>query len=103
MEILVIYKNNPTQISAVRSADPVQVAISYRGIPGVPGLSGAGYVHEQSVAASTWTINHNLGFRPSAELFTTGGSEFEAEVINTTINQTIVYLLTARAGSARLT
>ena len=60
------------------------------------------YVHTQSSAASTWTINHNLGFIPSVELFTTGGAEFDAEVVHTNVNTTMVYLVAPLAGSARL-
>ena len=43
------------------------------------GLGGASqtYTHTQSTASATWTINHNLGFRPSIELFDAGGQEFD--------------------------
>lgn len=60
------------------------------------------YVHTQAAPDTTWTINHNLGFIPSVELLTAGGVEFDAEVVHTSVNQTLVYLLTAMAGSARL-
>ena len=33
--------------------------------PQGPGGGGAAYVHTQSTPATTWTINHNLGFRPT--------------------------------------
>lgn len=64
-------------------------------------LSSASYVHTQSVSSSTWTINHNLGFRPSIELTTSGGSVFFAEIVHTSLNQSIVYLNTTQAGFAR--
>jgi len=60
------------------------------------------FFFEQTTPALTWTINHNLGRRPVTELFTTGGVEFEAEVTHTSINQCIVTLTSALAGSARL-
>lgn len=80
-----------------------QLRVAAVGVQGPAGPgSNAGYNHVQGSASNTWTINHNLGYRPSVELFTTGGVEFEAEVIHTTVNQCIVYLATAIAGSARL-
>lgn len=60
------------------------------------------FFFEQTTPQSTWTINHNLGRRPVTELFTVGGLEFEATVTHTSINQCIVTLTTALAGTARL-
>lgn len=56
----------------------------------------------QLTPATTWTINHNLGRRPVTELFSVGGVEFDAQVTHTSINQCIVSLTSALAGSARL-
>lgn len=63
---------------------------------------GTAYNHTQSSAATTWTINHNLGYKPVVSVFTTGGSEVEAEVLHASTNQTLIYLAFAMAGSARL-
>lgn len=65
------------------------------------GLGTETYIHTQTAAATTWTINHNLGFRPAIELFDAGGAEFEAEVLHVSDNQAMVYLATPYAGSAR--
>jgi hypothetical protein len=71
---------------------------------GPQGPAGAGaYVHIQSSASTTWTINHNFGFRPTVELLDTGGQEIDAEVSHPSINQTVVTLNPATAGTARLT
>ncbi len=67
------------------------------------GAASSGYTHVQSVAASTWTINHMLGYRPSATLFTVGGVQFDGEISHPTVNQTVVTLISPIAGSARLT
>lgn len=64
--------------------------------------ASSGYLHTQSVADTTWTINHNLGYRPDVALFTVGGVSFSAEVSNPTVNQTVVTLVSPLAGSARL-
>jgi len=74
-----------------------------QGPQGVPGQSGAGFTHDQPTAATVWTINHNLGFRPSVELYTVGGVEFDAGITHTSLNQTVVTSLVAIAGFARLT
>lgn len=91
-------------MSALRIINqPAPVVKVYTSWPSMPqtGPGGASYVHTQGSAAATWTINHNLGFRPSVELFDAGGAEIEAEVIHASVNQTLVYLSTPTAGSAR--
>jgi hypothetical protein len=75
-------------------------ALAYRVASG--SLSSS-YVHTQSTASTTWTINHNLGYRPSVELLDSGGQEIEAGVSHPTINQTVITLSPASAGMARLT
>lgn len=71
------------------------------GIQGPAGPGAAFYTHNQPVASATWVINHNLGYFPQITLFTVGGAEFEGEIVNTSVNQAIVYLATATAGTAR--
>jgi hypothetical protein len=72
--------------------------------PGPQGAVGAAaYVFTQSTPAATWTINHNLGLRPSVELLDSGSQEIEGEVSHPSLNQTIVILSLATAGLARLT
>lgn len=61
------------------------------------------YTHTQAIPAVEWIVNHNLGFDPSVELRTTGGAEFEAEVVHQTSNQARISLTTALAGTARCT
>lgn len=60
------------------------------------------YEHTQAAPSDTWTINHNLGYNPTVGLFTVGGVEFLGQVTHTTVNQTIVNLTEALAGTARL-
>ena len=70
--------------------------------PQGPAGSG-GYVFTQSTPSTTWTINHNLGFRPTVELLDAGSQEIDGDVAHPSINQTIVTLNPATAGLARLT
>jgi hypothetical protein len=64
--------------------------------------AGETFTHIQSSPATTWTINHNLGFQPACEIFSVGGAEIDAEVIHTSVNQTVIYFAFPVAGSARL-
>lgn len=103
-----IIENRPQAVvldrsTPVRQVDrPTVVHAGTPGLQGPPGTGGAGYVHTQASPAATWTINHNLGFRPSVELIDAGGAEFDGEIVHTSLNQTVVYLDEATAGLARL-
>lgn len=95
----------PRHQTVVRDDRPsVSIAGGNQGPQGPPGPPGDGtaYVHAQSSAALTWTINHNLGYRPSVELLDVGGREYTAEVLHTSANQVVVYHDIATAGTARL-
>lgn len=58
------------------------------------------YVHVQSVAATTWVIDHNLGKYPAISLKDNAGNMFTADVNHISTNQAEVYLLQAEAGVA---
>jgi len=63
---------------------------------------GAAFVYQQPTPATAWTINHNLGYRPSVELLDAGSQEIDGEVAHPSVNQTVVTLNPASAGLARL-
>lgn len=63
---------------------------------------GSAFVYQQVAPATTWTINHNLGYKPSVELLDSGSQEIDGEVAHPSNNQTIVRLNPASAGLARL-
>ena len=71
--------------------------------PGPQGPAGAGFVFTQSSSASSWTINHNLGFKPSVDVYDSGSQQIQAEVSHVSINQTVILLTASTAGFARLT
>ena len=60
------------------------------------------YVHTQSVASTTWTVAHNLGFRPSVELINAAGQEIDGEVTHINDNVCIATFNLPVAGLARL-
>lgn len=72
------------------------------GPKGDPGSVQGSYNFVQASPASTWTINHNLGYRPSCTLYTVGSVEMFGQVVHTTINQCVVSFTTAIAGTAHL-
>ena len=67
---------------------------------GVPTAVGS-YTHIQSSPATTWVINHNLGFYPVVEVRNAGGVVINGFVLHTSINQTQVTFNVAVAGTAR--
>lgn len=78
--------------------------LKYDGTQWVDGAdSGAAYVFTQSTPASTWTINHNLGYVPSVELFDSGSQEIEADVSHPSVNTAVIVFAVPVAGFARLT
>ena len=63
---------------------------------------GAAFVYQQVAPATVWTINHNLGYKPSVELLDSGSQEIDGEIAHPSNNQTVVTLNPASAGLARL-
>jgi len=53
--------------------------------------------------STTWTMNHNLGYRPSVQLVDAAFNVFGANIAHPSVNTTIVTMTVATAGSARLT
>ena len=95
---------NVTTVSnkvTVTKGDTTVVKVTTAGPQGPAG--GVAYVHTQATPSTTWTINHNLGYRPAVELLDTGSQEIDAEIAHPSANQTVVTLNPATAGLARLT
>ena len=90
-----------TNTVTVTEGDTTVVTVTTAGPQG-PAGTGA-FVYQQSTPATVWTINHNLGYRPSVELLDAGSQEIDGEVAHPSVNQTVVTLNPASAGLARLT
>ncbi|HXG83178.1 MAG TPA: hypothetical protein VNI84_04035 [Pyrinomonadaceae bacterium] len=77
--------------------------INTQGPPGPPGPFGtaASFTHTQSAAAAEWTVNHNLGAYPLAEIRSVGGIVVEAEILHVSVNQFKVFFDTAYSGFVR--
>lgn len=73
------------------------------GPQGPQGVAGAGYDFTQASSSSTWTINHNLGYKPSVDVYDSGSQQIQADVSHPSANQTVILLTASTAGFARLT
>lgn len=93
----------PVPAAGVPEAPIDGIAYARRNAAWEAAAGASGYVHAQASASATWTINHGLGYRPSVELLSAGGAEMIGEVVHPSTIQTLVYFVTPRTGSARLT
>lgn len=82
------------------AVDPAD-GTSYRVNPGSMGGGGGGanYLHTQASSSASWTVNHNLGYRPAVSVRSPGGVEVEAEVTHTSVNQCVVTFAAPYTGS----
>lgn len=66
--------------------------------------AGAGGItHNQSTAATQWTIVHNLGFRPSVTVSDSSGNQMFSNVVHVSLNEVHIFHTIAQAGQAYLT
>jgi hypothetical protein len=106
--VKVTVPGGPAVVRVTAQSAPAVVRVATPGLRGIQGLPGpAGppsptHTHNQPSAATTWIMNHNLGFRPSVELFNTGAQEIEADVFHPSVNQAVAVFTTPVAGFARL-
>lgn len=75
--------------------------ILINGIPFGSGGGITGFVHTQASPATTWTVNHNLGYKPEVQVYNAGSIQVLAEVEHSTVNQTIIRIAPATSGFAR--
>lgn len=109
------YDNTPTMLipDAVNIIDSnnIQVVfgsgqvgsavVMFGDIDGAPAPQYA-YTFYQTSLASTWTINHNLGYNPIVRVFIGTEEVQPLSVTFPTVNQTIVTFSSAQVGIARL-
>jgi hypothetical protein len=60
------------------------------------------YTHTQAAPATEWVINHNLGYNPLIEVFTSGGARVKfIDITHFSVNQARVNSISPFAGTAR--
>lgn len=91
--------SNQAEIYVAGSTTPVVVEVR---VPGPQGPAAASYTHVQSSASSTWTIAHNLGFRPSVKLLNSASQEVDADIVHLSNNVCIATFNLPITGLARL-
>lgn len=73
------------------------------GADGAPGPAGAAggsvFEHVQLIAASTWTVPHNLGRRSQVTILDDSHIEVEADVDQSDINTVVVTFPTPQTGT----
>lgn len=60
----------------------------------------ANYTHTQGSASAIWTVNHNLGTRPTIEVRNAGGQVVIAEIAHVSANQATISFASAQGGTA---
>ena len=60
------------------------------------------YIHDQGVAANTWTIQHNLNKYPSVTIVDSSGNEIITDVTYTDLNNVTITMTAAFKGKAYL-
>ena len=98
--VLTVAGGGTTTIAAPSPAQIAAMAPFYHGPPGPPGSAGQRFTHSQSIAAASWTVNHNLGFYPTVAVLTAGGAEIIAAVTHLSTNTVTISLNAAATGSA---
>ena len=63
---------------------------------------GGSYTHNQSTASATWTITHNLNFRPAVSVVDSGGNHVIGDVNYVSVNVLTISFSAPFGGSAYL-
>jgi hypothetical protein len=112
------YEDKPNIVQIDKSGN--HVSISYGGPQGVQGPTGAtgpagpagitagqipalvSYTHNQSATSTTWTITHNLNFKPNVTVFDSAESMVEGLVTHTSNTTLSITFSAAISGRAHL-
>ncbi len=95
MEIEVAVSQEPIQVELSLGTDEILVSTPGRlievelkasvGVPGPagpPGAAGDTYLHTQETPAYSWPVQHDLGYRPTANVADSEFRIMEAEVVH---------------------
>jgi hypothetical protein len=98
---IVVTENGSTTVVQVPQTSVVTAVTA--GPQGPRGAASAGYEFIQNTSAVTWTINHNLGYKPSVDVYDSGSQQIQVEISHPSINQTVILFTASTPGFARLT
>ena len=112
------YEDKPNIVQIDKTGNSVTIA--YGGPQGVQGPTGpvgptgpgglgtaavaalVSYTHNQAAPSSTWTITHNLNFKPSVNVFDSAGTMVEGSVTHTNANSLTITFSATISGIAHL-
>lgn len=88
-------------VAVVKQANVQVLTVGTQGPEGpvVPGSGDLHATHVQAVAAAVWTVNHNLGKRPSVTAVDSAGDQVEGSV-NFIDNNSLTLTFSAAFGGA---
>jgi hypothetical protein len=112
------YEDKPNIVQIDKTGNSVTIAYGGpQGVQGPTGPTGAtgpgglvagdipalvSYTHTQSAASSSWTITHNLKFKPNVTVFDSAGTMVEGSITHTTINSLTIAFSATISGTAHL-
>ena len=114
----VSYEDKPNIVQIDKTGNSVTIAYGGpQGVQGPTGPTGAtgpgglvagnipalvSYSHNQAAASATWSITHNLNFKPSVNVFDSAGTMVEGSVTHTNSNTLTVVFSASISGTAHL-
>jgi len=103
----VLFGAAPAQLLLQPTASPAVGGVIFPvpGKTGEQGLSGnaaASYTHTQITPATTWTVAHNLGFRPTIQARSISGALIDVDAVHLSENVLELHLTVPAAGSVHL-
>lgn len=72
-------------------------------VGGGGGPGGSEYIHSQASASATWTVTHNLGFKPDTFITSLGGIHVMGEILHIDNNTLQIFFDVPFQGYARCT
>jgi len=93
---------NQQIVLTVGDAQTRIVTISQFGPQGVKGEPGGIYIFEQSVPASTWTVEHNLNVYPVPQVVDSSGNTVEGDITYVSPNVLIIMFSSSFGGTVYL-
>lgn len=97
----------PEVNQVIVTADEYTVNVNAAGPQGPPGPKGdpgdiGAFTYNQIAPSTTWTIAHNLGYRPNATALDTGGTNIFGVFSYPDTNTLVISFTTATSGVAYL-
>ena len=94
-KVLVTTKNEKIIVGAVGARGP-------KGADGTFNINQVSFTYEKQTPGTTWTINHNLNFRPAVTVMDYGTNNIECDIRHVNENQVVLTFSEVVSGYAYL-